>query len=1387
EKFLRSRERGRRALRVQLCASRANRSRFGAALKSLDPGYGSGRRTPNAPTPNRSFGVYFHGDRDSLRLRSNRIAGGLPLGEFTVEVRVRPEGGQQNPAVITGYHDTCSYIPNNKGWKLGISLMDENRNRDPRFFFSLRTDRAPRASIIHDRSAHQPSTWAHLVSTYDGRSMALYVDGILVGKSHEQKGNLTNARFGTCKVLTLGGDEFESLHNYRGAIEHFRLWSRALSHSDVRTVTHQLVRKDSPGLIISDDFRRIRHFWSPGKSKTIPELISFPRLSSGDLLKGRGPILPIPRCGKTICDNLDVIQSYNKQWTFRQNKVIRYQVVNIYNDDREQPTVTAEQISLQHAFLLSVFRPLNITWELTVTEVLNSSLRNRIVLASCELSHLADDVCDPECNHSTTGYDAGDCLPLRTDCFHREANGLCEPECNIPMADFDGGDCCDASTTDVTKNCFDPESPHRYFMKEICRKDIVNLGKFIFLIVAEECLCSLAQWRGIALNPSYYGRPGHTHTMIHEVGHALGLYHVFRGLSEIESCDDPCLEVEPSMETGDLCEDTPPVSKQKLCLDPGPENISCGLYHLENTPFNNFMSYADGKCLDRFTPNQVARMHCYLDLVYLSWRSDHSSAPVPLPPWVVAQDTFKITLEWLPALSDSLYHRVPGLPCENCAVDGSLVQFAVNASSNRDCDPSGHWSPQEAEGRPDVETPCKVNLRTWSPELRHHSGDISLPCPWPEGCVLNLSFAHPVPAMTLTIWVTFISTRLGPPLTNVVLVLTSGSLITLGPLRVSCDIPLTVNLPSGSIVSNVQLYTFDEKVEIDAVALTSEPGCLLCQACQPLINRFTDTLFASNLLCCVVLDATCSRDVKAGEVYNYRVRVVTLTGVSQFTPSLTHRFNSPYCGDGEPSLCYLHAGDGMCEDFEKGKVQEDCGFTLPPDMIDQWAFEVSLSQGGLICPSQAMIGGPPVIQIDNLCRLGLECLNMMVWCLNIFFCVQANFSQPFKASHLLLYSASDGVSIWDHSKKYIHVTLLRGVESQSLVSCASFRQVSHDDFRIIFGPDADILILLQVQCKEGAWTPEPSCNPVDCGIPYPSHVDHAEMSCPNGTTFTKQCTFHCQPPAQLLGSDVTLACLADGLWSFPEASCQLVCVTAPVLSHARLRTKRCGRPSHEVGTVCKYRCLPGYQLSFTSGSRKNFLLECTENGSWAGGSCQPIQCPPLPAILHGLYHCSRKFEAGSRCRLKCPGHLEVGTNSNFHYTPSWRKWGTFGTQVLFLDISCFPLLFSCSFILFMFVPVAVPSLFAARCHIFGPERPSSKVDKTRSFQNCLDLFKGDGWCDPKNNRAYCEYDRGDCCASTAKSKEVIPFGEPCDLQGDCACRDPAAIENHARRRDIGRG
>lgn len=55
--------------------------------------------------------------------------------------------------------------------------------------------------------------------------------------------------------------------------------------------------------------------------------------------------------------------------------------------------------------------------------------------------------------------------------------------------------------------------------------------------------------------------------------------------------------------------------------------------------------------------------------------------------------------------------------------------------------------------------------------------------------------------------------------------------------------------------------------------------------------------------------------------------------------------------------------------------------------------------------------------------------------------------------------------------------------------------------------------------------------------------------------------------------------MEDGLWSFPEALCELRCPAPPIIPNAVLQTKRCNETGLKVGSLCKYKCKPGYHAT----------------------------------------------------------------------------------------------------------------------------------------------------------------------------------------------------------------
>uniref|UniRef100_A0A673GA85 Pappalysin-2-like n=1 Tax=Sinocyclocheilus rhinocerous TaxID=307959 RepID=A0A673GA85_9TELE len=1426
--------------------------------------------------------MYFGGQAEQLKV--NPAFGiDLPRSRFTLELWVKPEGGQNNPAIIAGVFDNCSYPLSEKGWSVGIRAADPTGRKDGRFFFSLRTDRALKSTTIIAHQRFQPNSWTHVVASYDGHKMALYVDNSKVGESREQSGDLYSPYIKACRLFLLGGDQSDHEHSFRGHLGGVALWGYVRTHEELLKGHQSHAEKQTPILSQWADFSKVENQWAPYKDSHNPVIVALP-VPERQLVS---PFLP-PSCGVTVCDNADFAFSYNQHWQLRAEKRLRYRIVNICKDDGSDPTVSLLQIQLQHQALEDAFRPYNITLELSIHTIYNSSLQRRFILSNCHIAKVGNRHCDPECDHPLTGHDGGDCLRMGPCYNWKRRDGVCNSECNSIHYDYDDGDCCDPEVTDVAKTCFDPESSQRAYLSVKELKELLHLSSSDTLNVffannsAREELAGVATWPwakealthqgGMILNPSYFGTKGHNNTMIHEMGHILGLYHVFKGVSERESCDDPCQETTASMETGDLCADTAPTPKSKVCHDPDPVNDTCGLTQYKNTPYNNYMSYTDDDCTNHFTPNQVARMHCYIDLVYKTWVHGRKPTPVPLTPVVIGQDADSITIHWLNPISGPLAHREGDMSCHLCDENGALHQYAHEATSPHACDSTGYWTPEEAVGAPDVYQPCEPSMQAWSPEVNLYEPNMTTPCPQIEGCVLELHFLHPVVPDSLTVWITYTSFFFPTDqkaIANIVLITENGEMLHTGPQHAFCDIPLSLHLHTSKKVKAVKISTFDKKLEIDAVLLTSRPQNPLCSGCRPLLYRvLREPPIREDQSPVIVKQPTYTDRTEDCDDEN----LLDGDGCSKKC-----QVEPGFKCHGQPSLCYVFEGDGVCEEFERSSSIQDCGFFTPQGFTDQWASTASGSHQDESCPASKVTGEPVLTQ---MCKSQYFDINEVVahdaWSpctlrshilitnnTDTLF-LQVGFERPGVAASVIIYLAYDGSWHGENCRKTVTIELcdttgkkhnlgsyelscqynplvvnvthnlsvpfyqtsavqLNFSSSQVAVLAVALRTSCHFSAFALTGcvrrlcstescsplnaehasvrctPVIDskhcsvschrgytlsvcfVLSSPQTEaeliCVHGVWDRVVRCQPVDCGPPPQSHVYFASFSCPWGTTFGKQCTFSCNAPAILQGESDKLVCLEDGLWSYPEAYCKIECPDPPSVPNATLLVPQCHGGGHDVGTVCRYKCNPGYYVTGTLNKkpRKKFLrLECLEGGMWQEGSCSPVTCPPLPLMFEGMYTCTNNLDFDSICTLQCPDPTE---RSSIRCTKD-GKWTEDFTMCKKIEGPCQPPLdlnlveYSCE--------EGFDSIVCTGMLKWHPN-PA----QIHCIQSC-EPFGGDGWCDTINNRAYCQYDGGDCCPSTLSSRKVIQFGVDCD-HDECTCRDPEAEENKgtAKRKEPG--
>ena len=148
----------------------------------------------------------------------------LPTEEMTVELWAWDEQFIEWGGYVVAVQDNGAF---EKGWLLGT--------RWKAFSFALSSEDADDGdgllTYLNSANSYEMNKWYHVVGTYDGKEMKIYVDGKLEGTSGVQSGPINYPdRIFFC-IGAYKDDNEDFVH--KGMLDEVRLYDRALSEKEV--------------------------------------------------------------------------------------------------------------------------------------------------------------------------------------------------------------------------------------------------------------------------------------------------------------------------------------------------------------------------------------------------------------------------------------------------------------------------------------------------------------------------------------------------------------------------------------------------------------------------------------------------------------------------------------------------------------------------------------------------------------------------------------------------------------------------------------------------------------------------------------------------------------------------------------------------------------------------------------------------------------------------------------------------------------------------------------------------------------------------------------------------------------------------------------------------
>jgi outer membrane protein assembly factor BamB len=166
--------------------------------------------------------LLLNGEETSLLVTTKLYNLKLPKEKGSYEAWALIDRPEEKGALISAFQDNDDY---QRGFVLGF--------RDGKHFsFGLTTEKNKKMTYLNDSSKFEMGKWYHVVGTYDGKTMSLYVNGKQVGSSDEQAGKILRAPKGFFEIGAYHDDNENN--KTRGMIHQVAIHKDILSPEEIQ-------------------------------------------------------------------------------------------------------------------------------------------------------------------------------------------------------------------------------------------------------------------------------------------------------------------------------------------------------------------------------------------------------------------------------------------------------------------------------------------------------------------------------------------------------------------------------------------------------------------------------------------------------------------------------------------------------------------------------------------------------------------------------------------------------------------------------------------------------------------------------------------------------------------------------------------------------------------------------------------------------------------------------------------------------------------------------------------------------------------------------------------------------------------------------------------------